>query len=1041
MSFKINSFLTYQFIALFFIVQIGFCQTEIQDPKVLGINKELPHATLMPFLDFEKAVQGDRTKSEFHKSLNGIYKFKWVPKPSERPSDFYDESYDVSQWDEVSVPGNWQMQGYGKPIYSNIVYPFPKNPPYVPENDNPVGSYLKEFEVPNNWNGRNIFIHFDGVESAFYIWINGKKVGYSQGSRTPAEFNITKYLNKGKNRLAVQVYRWSAGSYLEDQDFWRLSGIYRDVYLFSTPQLHVRNFTITSNLDKSYKDAELIISTKVKNYSETVLKENKLEILLLNQNNKIVVKNTVGIKELEYLVANGEAIITYKRKINNPLKWTAETPNLYSVVIKLLDGDNNTIEIVSAKYGFRAVEIINGQLTINGIPILVKGVNRHEHDHLSGHYISEESMITDIRLMKQFNINAVRTSHYPNVPRWYELCDKYGLYLIDEANIESHGMGYDNDKTLGQNLDWQEMHLDRIERMIERDKNHPSIIIWSLGNEGGSGINFQAASEWIHTHDPTRPVHYERAGLESYVDIVSPMYTKIPGLIKYAENHNDRPLILCEYAHAMGNSVGNLQDYWDVIAKYDVLQGGFIWDWVDQGLLEETESGEKYWAYGGDYGDTPNDLNFCLNGLVFPDRSLTPKLWEVKKVYQYIKFKILNADKGLFEIKNSYDFTNLNKFEINWKIFKNGNEIVNGVIEDLDVNPHETTEIKIDYSNLNLADESEYFINYYVVTKLEKPLISKGHEVAKEQIRISQSSFAKPPLADKAGALKVEDKEDALVITSTKTRFVFNKSSGMIVSMKHGDMEFIHAGLEPNFWRSPLDNDIGFKMPQKSGIWKDAGSKRILESFAHEKDNSNVTITCEYHLPSIDANYILTYSISGNGDILISNEFIPGKKDLPIIPRLGMTMTLPKPFSHVEWYGRGPHENYCDRKTSAFIGKYKSTVSEQYEPYICPQENGNKTDVRWMKLTNENGNGLQFIGMPGFEFSALPNKMDDFYRPTWGILHTYDIKARDEVYLTLSHKQMGVGGDNSWGAMPLKKYQIPVKHYKYSFLIRPIITQ
>ncbi|MFX1533250.1 MAG: glycoside hydrolase family 2 TIM barrel-domain containing protein, partial [Promethearchaeota archaeon] len=603
-----------------------------ENPKILGRNKEAAHCTYIPYADTQTALKNDPLQSPFYLSLNGRWKFCWVKKPADHKLDFYKDNFDVSQWVDIIVPGNWELQGFGIPIYTNVIYPFPADPPHIPHDWNPVGSYRRTFTISNSWKDRQVFLHFGGVSSAMYVWLNGEKVGYSQGSKTPAEFNITEYLRKGENVLAVEVYRWCDGSYLEGQDFWKISGIERDVFLFSTPQVHIRDFFVRGDLDDNYIDGMLKVTVNVRNYLPDVSGKHYVHIDLLDTDNKSVFETLTK----EANIRNADKItIHFEQFVKKPAKWSAETPKLYSMLISLSNESGLITEVVSCKVGFRKVEIKDAQLLVNGIPIIIKGVNRHEHDPVTGRTVTEKLMIKDIQLMKQFNINAVRTSHYPNVPRWYELCDKYGLYVVDEANIESHGMGYDPEDTLGNNPDWKEAHLDRTIRMVERDKNHPSIIIWSLGNEAGDGVNFEATYKWIHERDSSRPVQYEQAIEGPHTDIVCPMYSRIEQLEEYANKEQNRPLIMCEMLHAMGNSVGNMQDYWDVIEKHKVLQGGFVWDWVDQSFLKVDEDNMRYWAYGGDMGDDIvfNDGNFCINGLVQADRAPHPHLWEVKKVY------------------------------------------------------------------------------------------------------------------------------------------------------------------------------------------------------------------------------------------------------------------------------------------------------------------------------------------------------------------------------------------------------------------------
>jgi beta-galactosidase len=1036
-----------QLVICMFMMLIGFPKNantkntpnDWENPQMISLNKENSHCTLMPYKTLEQALTGERFASPFFKSLNGKWKFNWVKKPADRPQDFYKSEFSDNDWDEIDVPGNWQMFGYGIPVYLNIPYVFKRNPPYIQHDYNPVGSYRTEFAIPEEWGSRQVFLHFDGVESAFYLWINGEKVGYSQGSRTPAEFNITKYLKAGKNILAAEVYRWSDGSYLECQDFWRLSGIFRSVYLFSTPNVHVRDFEIKTELDKNYADATLSVTAKVWNYGENNCEKLKVQISLYDSDNKLIGEEVLMEAGTALIAPETESTLMKKTKIKNPLKWSAEIPNLYTLILKLINKDGFELEFESAKFGFREVKIINGQLLVNGVPILVKGVNRHEHDDRTGHYVTRQSMIKDIQLMKQFNINTVRTSHYPDDPEWYELCDKYGLYLIDEGNIEAHGIGYAPKNVLANRPEWKEAHLDRIRRMVERDKNHPSVIIWSLGNEAGDGTAFEACSDWIQHRDPTRPVHYERAVKRPHTDIVCPMYARIGTMVKYAEEEQERPLILCEYAHAMGNSVGNLQDYWDVIEKYDVLQGGCIWDWVDQGLIKKTEDGKEYWAYGGDFGDNPNDANFCLNGLVLPNRGLTPKIWEVKKVYQYIKFLPVDLAKGKIEIVNNYFFSNLKDFTIKWRITGNGEQLLSGIIPQAEVSPNESKVIDLENFQIVSKPGVEYFLNFTVVTANEEPLVPKGHEVAIEQFKLPfEVPFKKTPIKN-LPELSLNDDNFKAIITGENFNLTFNKKTGTISSYQFNGFELIEAGPVPNFWRAPTDNDFGNAMQKRCAPWQKASNNRIVKKIKVKKINKNrVDVLVDFDLPDVGSKHRMSYAMLGSGDIIVESSLILGEQSVHELMRFGMKMRLPKQFEKMEYFGRGPHENYWDRKTASLVGIYKSTVREQYTPYISPQENGNKTDVRWATFRNENGTGLMAIGMPLLSMSALHYSIEDLSQEKRGTKHDIDLQEQDFVALNLDYKQTGVGGDNSWGARTHKKYTLVPSNYSYQFRLRPI---
>ena len=1014
-----------------------------ENPAVIGLNKEPAHCTFIPFKDKASVLNKNRTASPYFLSLNGIWKFNWVRKPANRPMDFFKENFEHSPWQNIQVPGNWEFQGFGVPIYTDTDYPFPANPPRIPHDYNPVGSYRRNFIVPDSWEGRQIFLHFGSVKSAMYVWVNGIKIGYSQGSKIPAEFNITDTVRLGGNTLAVEVYRWSDGAYLEDQDYWKVSGIERDVFLYSTPQVKISDFFVLGDLDDNYTNGLLKVSVELKSYLFDKSGPHHIQLDLLDAHQKSVLPKPLD--QSAVLEGKGRTTLKFIHSIDNPAKWTAETPNLYSLVLSLSDPSGQIIETVGCLTGFRTVEISDGQLKVNGIPITIKGVNRHEHEPTTGRVVSEHYMRKDIKLMKQFNINAVRTSHYPNAPRWYELCDLYGLYVIDEANIESHGMGYDPDKTLGNNPRWRIAHLDRTERMVERDKNHPSIIIWSLGNEAGDGVNFEATYQWIKDRDPSRPVQYEQAGTKSHTDIVCPMYRQIHHLEEYLKNGLDnRPLILCEYAHAMGNSVGNLQDYWDYFNLFKEIQGGFIWDWVDQGLLKHTDKGEEYWAYGGDFGppETPSDQNFCINGLVFPDRTLHPHIWEVKKVYQYIKAKPFDLQKGKVEVHNLYDFQDLTFVTLHWSILGDDKIIAEGQIDKLDIPSRQSKILYLSLPGIQPEPGVEYFLNIQFILKDNKLLLPKGHVLAWEQFRLPV--FFASESTDLSGFPDLNLTEDSTdyQIKSPNFSVNFNKKNGEITSLVYENEELIKTGLIPNFWRAPTDNDFGSDMPKRLAVWHEAGRNRTVEKVTTRQINANeVLIEVTSLIPAGSSKYFTTYRILSSGDLLITNRFIPGREGLPELPRFGQTMALPAEFDNITWYGRGPHESYWDRKTSAAVGVYNGKVLDQYHPYIRPQENGNKTDVRWVALTNDNGLGLIAVGMPLLNVSASHFPIENFENgPEKEQHHPFDLKRHDFVILNLDYKQMGVGGDTSWGdrARPHPEYTLFAQEYTYSFRLRPI---
>jgi beta-galactosidase len=1021
-----------------------------ENPEMFDQNKEKPHVTYIPYRDIDSAVKNNRKNTPYYKTLTGKWKFHWAKRPADRPEDFYKDYYDVSDWNEIPVPSNWELQGYDIPIYVNSAYEWTQKPkpPRITHQHNPVGSYKRTFTIPDNWQDRQVFIHLGAVKSAFYIWINGQKVGYSQGSKTPAEWDITQFLKSGENSVSLEVYRWSDGSYLECQDFWRLSGIERDVFLYSPPRFRIRDFFVHPTLDAQYNNGNIAVELEFQNHFPK-LRSGKYTIKMTLLDNE---GNTAAETEDEVVPDKKERIsAVLAANVTAPKKWTAETPNLYTLILQLADHKRNTTEIMGCKIGFRSVEIKNGQLLVNGKAVYLKGVNRHEHDEHTGHVVSEESMLEDIRLMKQFNINAVRTCHYPDDPRWYELCDQYGLYLVDEANIESHGMGY-GEKSLAKAPDWKEAHLDRTIRMVERDKNHPSIIIWSLGNEAGDGINFTATSNWIRKRDPSRPVHYERAGQGPNTDIVCPMYAGIHYLERYAKKKQERPLILCEYAHSMGNSTGNLQDYWDTIEKYSHLQGGFIWDWVDQGLAKTDQNGIKFWAFGGDYGpkDVPSDVNFCCNGLVNPDRTLHPGIWEVKKVYQNIGFKPVDLATGKIKIVNKYAFINPEHLDIYWEIRSDAALVAKGVLNGRQIKelaPGRSMDLQLEFPHIEPIPGAEYFLNLQARTNRPQPLIPAGHIEATEQMKMpitAQPKYKKLSELPKLTVISSIDKESQksfVRIEGNQFDVTFDKTTGSLTGYSYKTKSLLHRAPEPDFWRAPTDNDFGNGMQERCAVWRNAGKNRKLVHFSLRRHNSKVVeVHTRYRLSDIDSRYSVTYIVLGTGEITVHTRLTPGTKEQPELPRYGVSMQIPLRYANVKYFGRGPHENYIDRNTSAHVGKYESTVEEQYFSYISPQENGYKTDTRWLTLLDENGTGVQISGNPLLGFSALRYTNEDLTQPSRGSVHTNELKKQDFIALHIDYKQMGVGGDNSWGARPHPQYSLPFKEYSFSYCLRPYET-
>jgi beta-galactosidase len=884
-----------------------------------------------------------------------------------------------------------------------------------------------------------------------YVWINEQQVGYSEDSKTPAEFNITPYLREGENTMAVLVYKWSDASYLEDQDFWRMGGITRDVFLMARNACHIRDFRVVSGLDESYHDGTFHLDVEVVNLDKDTDPVCSVQVSLLDNQARVLMDQNFQVD-----LKDGTGWVTLDRYYPNVKQWSAEIPNLYQLLIVLKDGKGKVIEALQQDVGFRTVEIRDAKLLVNGQYVYLKGVNLHEHHDVNGHVVDEETMLKDILLMKSHNLNAVRTSHYPQPERWYELCNKYGIYLVDEANIESHGMGYGK-QSLAKDSTWMAAHLFRTENMFERDKNQPSIIIWSLGNEAGNGVNFQATYKYLKEHDSTRPVQYERAGIEDNTDIVCPMYMRMEQMERYAKGASGtptRPLIQCEYAHAMGNSVGNLQDYWDLIEKYEVLQGGFIWDWVDQGLLTTNDKGEEYWAYGGDFGpvDVPSDGNFCNNGLVNPDRGIKPTLLEVKKVYQHIGFSAGDLTKGVVTLENKYSFLNLDQFSFKWTIRSDGETLQSGTIDGVSLKPGEKKDFNLGYS-INPEQGREYFLNILASLKTPDGLLKSGTVMAMEQFQLPYSLPANPDQRE-FPALSYEKNKEMITVTGDAFMVQFDVRKGMISKFISEGQELFLSGPVPNFWRAPTDNDYGNNNYKTAKVWRKAGERRKVKRVKVKQEKSgSVSIAVTSILNDTDgeriADFTTLYLINGLGEVTVTNDFTVTGEKLPELPRFGMNMVMPRDFGTITWLGRGPHESYQDRKTGAFVDLYSGSVADQYWPYLRPQENGNKEDVRWAAITNKEGSGILFKGVPLIAVSVHHNIMEDFEsaertdgRHIEGVRpvnrHTIDVKPRDLTSVNIDYKQMGVGGDDSWGAPTHREYRLTEQAYMYSFKMIPV---
>ena len=997
-----------------------------EDQTIFQINREEPRAHFFPFESEALALKNDKSLSNYFQSLNGAWKFHFAKDPAQKAVGFEETDHDVSSWENINVPGHWEMQGWSVPIYLDEEYPFPPDPPFVPHDYNAVGSYVKTFELDENWNGRDIFIHFGGVRSAFYFWLNGEFIGYSQGSKTPAEFDITDKVITGDNRIAVQVYRFSDGSYLEGQDTWRVSGLERDVYLYAVPKTRISDLFVKAELNDDLKSGYFSLDIDFLQDDETA--EEMTIKAVLTGSSEILFDSTAVVKKS----------ILFEEVIDQINPWSAEYPYLYNLQINLINAQKEVIESLTQQVGFKRVEIINGNLLVNGKAIMFRGVNRHEWDPVRGRSITEEIMIKDIKLMKENNINAVRTSHYPNQERWYELCNEYGLYVIDEANIEAHGMQFHENSYghIANDPTWTAQWIDRGKRMVERDKNQPCIIMWSMGNEAGDGENFVKLYEWIKSRDNTRPVAYQPAWHEDHTDVVFPMYKNIDFISEYAEKKTDKPLILCEYAHAMGNSVGNLQDYWDAFEKYDALQGGFIWDWVDQVILKTAENGTDYWAYGGDFGDefAENDSNFCANGLIAADRTINPHMHEVKKVYQPVQFEADKLSRGRIKVTNRYDFIDLNHLDFEWFIKGNDKIISSGKMGKLDLIAGESQKLTFSLSGIIPEQGVEYFLMIRAKTNQNHPLISKGHIVAWEQFQLPISrELTTTPSTDMP--VIILDTDAGIEVHGEAFSVIFNSATGQIKQYIYNGIEIFINPIEANFWRAPNDNDLGNGMPKRTGLWKNVSDSLKTEVIRSEVKNGLAHIEVKSSYLSINLNSV--YKVYGNGIINIDNKYSIADTSLPEIPRIGIKMSLLGDFDELAWFGRGPHESYSDRKTSAAVGLYHGSVWEQTFQYVRPQETGNKTDVRWMALSNEKI-GLMVKGSPTFDGSVHQYPYEDLDYVPKGQKHgKLDIQQKDQVDWLIDLKQMGVGGDNSWGARPHDKYTLPPGNYDYSFMLVP----
>ena len=999
---------------------------EWRDPNVNEVNRQPMHSTFKLFQSVEDAA-GEYCDEEnpYRLSLNGTWRFNWVENADQRPTDFFTVGYNDKGWDDMEVPAMWELNGYGDPIYVNIGYAwrgnFRNEPPYVPIEQNHVGSYRHTFTIPASWSGRDITLNIGAATSNVYVWVNGKFVGYSEDSHLGSSFDVTKYVKTGENLIALQIFRWCDGTYLEDQDLWRMSGISRDVELVARAKARLNDVMITPALENNYTDGRMVVEME---FSSAV---KSAEVTLLDPKGK-------SVAQAKVTPSKGKASHTFEVKA--PAKWTAETPNLYKVVI------NAGEEVYAQRVGFRSSEIKGGQLLVNGQPILIKGVNRHEVDPLKGFVMTRERMIQDITLMKQFNINAVRTSHYPDTPEWYDLCDEYGLYVIDEANIESHGMYY-GEHTLAKNALYAKAHLERNQRMVLRDKNHPSIIIWSMGNEAGFGPNFEACYRWIKSFDGSRPVHYERAEGNDFTDIMCPMYANLEWSENYVKNSPSKPLIQCEYAHAMGNSMGGFKEYWDLIRKYPHYQGGFIWDFVDQGLARYEADGKVSFYYGGDYNNyDATDNSFNNNGIIAADRTPQAHAYEVRREYQSIWTSPVDLRAGKVEVYNENFFSDLAPYAMEWALQQDGVVTKAGRIERLDVAAQQRKQFTLGYTEADLCpDAKEITLNVRYVLTEKQPLLAIGHVVAQQQLLIKEydtkAAFA---MKESKRPVKVTKFEKATNVEGYDWIVGFNRE-GFINQIEYGTMNIISddSALRPNFWRAPTENDIGAKLHERFGIWRNP--KLTLRKFDAKVEGEVAKVTAEYNIADVQATLRMTYTINGEGEIEVEQAMTttPGA-NISNMFRYGMRVELPAAYNVIEYYGRGEVENYADRKSAADIGLYKQKVAEQYnEKMARPQESGTRSDLRYYEVKNTAGAGLRIIAETAFSASALPYSQEAM-DVTVGPLqrHSGDLKADSNTYLCFDLEQQGLGCINSWGALPLDKYMVEYKDYTFRFIISPV---
>lgn len=1004
-----------------------------QNVNINQQNREPRRANFFAFENLEKAQSFDKKKSANYLSMEGMWKFNFVKDHNKRPANFFALKYDDSQWKDFPVPGLFELNGYGDATYKNIGYAwatqFAPTPPYISELNNYTGSYRRTFELPKDWKGKDVYFHVGSATSNLTLWVNGKYVGYSEDSKVAAEFNISKYLKPGKNLIAMQVMRWCDGSYFEDQDFWRFTGIAREVYLYARPKLHAADIRLNAALENNYQDGVLNYKVSLKGGKTDVA------ITLCDKDGKQIAQ------------ATGAQGVIKVPKVN---AWTAETPYLYKAYITLKN-KQGAAEVIPQKVGFRNVEIKNAQLLVNGQPVLVKGADRHEMDPDGGYVVSIERMIQDIKIMKQLNINAVRTSHYPFDPRWYDLCDEYGLYITAEANLESHGMGYD-EKSLAKFPEYIVPHIERNEGNVKPLINHPSVIVWSLGNECGYGVNFEKAYDWVKACDPTRPAQYERGGYDSKTDIYCPMYIGYEESESYCKSNGTKPYIQCEYAHAMGNSEGGFKEYWDLIRKYPKYQGGYIWDFVDQGLRDKSPvTGKEIFTYGGDYGRYPaSDYNFNCNGIIAPNRRLNPHAYEIQYVLQNVWIKDFDAENGSFNVYNENFFKNIDDLNLTATLFANGVKLTTVAIPDTKgIAPQATKLVKsealksaIEKAEAEHATE-EITINFAFASDGSQPLVDKGQVMARQQIVLNGYEFDKVDAPANTGSkIEVEETNSYVKVSAERMSVTIGKKTGMIdyLDVDGEPMLKFRESMTPEFWRAPTDNDYGASLQKKMRVWKNP--QMNLKSFDKSESKDSVVLTANFEMPEVKAELMLRYRINAAGEVAVTEKMTTDKEaKVADLFRYGMQLQMPASFSKLEYYGRGPEENYIDRHSSAFIGKYETNVKDEYYPYVRPQESGNHTDIRYFSIFNPTtGKGITFEGYAPMECSAIPYLVEDLdagieKEHAWG-QHSGDLVEKGLVQLHIQQRQFGLGCIDSWGASPMEKYRMHYQDRCFSFVIK-----